>query len=138
MSSRSRKSEFERLCDQIFASDPNIRFAGVIGKMGRLEAGGMRKGLTPLEEDKDAQRVYLDFALRSAMRHDFDPVFGRVIYAFSEREKIKFATFPLTEDNIVLVSIEKGKPHTKIIDVVLKLVNQLRLGDCKRSKRVGP
>ena len=98
----------------------------------------MRKGLTPLEEDKDAQRVYLDFALRSAMRHDFDPVFGRVIYAFSEREKIKFATFPLTEDNIVLVSIEKGKPHTKIIDVVLKLVNQLRLGDGKRSKRVGP
>ena len=114
---------FDTLCKKIFDIDKNIRFAGVIGKMGKLEAGGMRKGLEPLEPDKSAQGVYMDFALRTAMRHDFDPVFGSVVYTFSEREKIKFVTFPL-HDNIVLVSIEKGKPHGRIIKEVLKLVEE--------------
>lgn len=115
------------MCDKIFEIDSGVRFAGVIGKMGRLEAGGMRKGVSPLEQDEDAQRVYLDFALRSAMRHDFDPVFGRVVYAFSERERIKFATFPVAEETIVLVSIEKESEHDKIIEKTRVLVEQMKV-----------
>src|SRR5205085_10859894 len=133
---KNSKADFKRLGDRIFQQDANVRFAGIIGEMGRLEAGGMRKGVSPLEEDKDAQRVYLDFALRSAMRHDFDPVFGRVLYAFSERERIKFASFPLTENNILLVSIEKGKPHNKTIGKVLKLINEQRLDSPQNEIRV--
>ncbi|MEO9321507.1 MAG: DUF6659 family protein [Nitrososphaera sp.] len=126
MPPEGRTADYERLCRSIFEIDAAVRFAGVIGKMGKLEAGGMRKGVTALEQDEDAQRVYLDFALRSAMRHDFDPVFGRVLYAFSEREKIKFATFPIAEETILLVSIERAAPHDTIVEKVRTLVGQLK------------
>jgi hypothetical protein len=38
------ETDFDKLCDRIFAADRGIRFAGVIDKMGTLVAGGMRKG----------------------------------------------------------------------------------------------
>jgi hypothetical protein len=63
--------------------------------MGRLIAGGMRKGIISME--RDSEKLYLEFALRSEMRKDFDAEFGKTIFSFSEREKIKLASFPLYE-----------------------------------------
>jgi hypothetical protein len=111
----------EKLCDTIFALDPSIRFAGVIDKMGNLVAGGMKKGIQPLEPREERRKLYLEFALRNAMRQDFDSEYGRVIYTLSEREKIKITSFPMGE-NLVLVSIDKDGDHVKIIQRILKLV----------------
>lgn len=114
-------ADYEKLCDRVFAIDKGIRFAGVIDKMGNLVAGGMRKGIEPLEPRQERRRLYLEFALRNAMRQDFDSEYGRVIYTLSEREKIKIASFPMGEQ-LVLVSIDKDRPHAKIIKQTLKLV----------------
>lgn len=114
-------SDFEKLCNKIFAVDKDVRFAGAIDKMGNLVAGGMRKGIDSLEPKEDRRRLYLEFALRTAMRQDFDPEFGKVIYTLSEREKLKIASFPLKE-HLILVSIEKGAQHDKIITKILKLL----------------
>jgi hypothetical protein len=113
--------DYEKLCNKIFAADKAIRFAGAIDRMGNLVAGGMRKGIDPLEPKEDRRRLYLEFALRNAMRQDFDPEFGRVIYTLSEREKLKIASFPLKE-HLILVSIEKGAQHDRIITKILKLL----------------
>ena len=91
--------------------------------MGTLVAGGMRKGVKSLEASTDSEKLYLEFALRNAMRHDFDSEFGKLVYAFSERERIKFATFPLRE-HIVLVSIEKERNHEKIIKSILEKLKE--------------
>lgn len=115
-------NDLEKLCDRIFAADQNIRFAGVIGKMGTLVAGGMRKGIKPLEPREDRRRLYLEFALRSAMRSEFDEKYGKTIYTMSEREKIKIASFPLGE-NLILISIEKKAQHDRIINKILKLLD---------------
>jgi uncharacterized protein DUF6659 len=119
-------SGLDQLCQKVFAIDPAIRFAGVIDKMGKLRAGGMREGLSPLESIKDMDKLYIEFALRNAMRKDFNVDFGKTLYTFSEREKIKLATFPLrnedSEDNFLLVSIDKDKPHDKIISGILAVV----------------
>lgn len=90
--------------------------------MGTLVAGGMRKGIKPLEPREDRRKLYIEYALRNAMRSEFDPEYGRMIYSMSEREKIKIATFPYGE-NLILISIEKGAPHDKIIRKVLKLLD---------------
>lgn len=111
----------EKLCDAIFALDKSIRFAGVIDKMGNLVAGGMKKGIQPLEPKEERRKLYLEFALRNAMRQEFDSKFGRVIYTLSEREKIKLTSFPMG-DSLVLVSINKDGDHEKIIQRILKLV----------------
>lgn len=39
------KTEFEILCDKVFKIDDTIRSVRVINTRGKLEAGGMKKGL---------------------------------------------------------------------------------------------
>jgi hypothetical protein len=116
------ETDLDKLCDRIFAADRNIRFAGIIDKMGTLVAGGMRKGIKPLEPSEDRRKLYMEFALRSAMRSEFDEKYGKTIYTMSEREKIKIATFPYG-DHLILISIEKKAQHDKMIPKVLKLLD---------------
>ena len=117
-------NQFEKLCDNIFALSPNIRFVGVIDRMGKLIAGGMRQGLKSMENKQDSSKLYLEFALRNEMRREFDVEFGKTIYSFSEREKIKLASFPLN-DHLLRVSIEKIElHHAKLIENILKLLSK--------------
>jgi hypothetical protein len=120
-----RYHKFEKLCDDIFALSPSIRSAAVIDKIGKLVAGGMRQGIKSLEDKEDSQKLYVEFALRSVMREDFDEEFGKTIYSFSEREKIKLASFPLDNHHILRVSIKKEEPRSnEIIDNILKIIGK--------------
>jgi hypothetical protein len=113
---------FELLCDNIFVLSPNIRFVGVINGMGDLVAGGMRKGVQSMEDKESSSKLYLEFALRSEMRKDQDAEFGKTIYSISEREKIKFAVFPLLQSHLLMVSIEKKETnHNGLIKNILNL-----------------
>ena len=124
MPNDEHRLKFDRICNEIFALSPQVRSAIVIDKMGRLVAGGMREGITSMEEKDDSQKLYVQFALRSVMREDFDEQFGKTIYSFSERERIKLASFPLDDQYIVRVSIEKEESrHNEIIDNILKIIN---------------
>jgi hypothetical protein len=84
--------------------------------MGRLVAGGMRENVESMEIKEDSSKLYIEFALRTDLRKDFDTEFGKTIYNYSEREKIKLASFPLN-NHFLRVSIEKKEPyHKKIIE----------------------
>src|SRR5919109_3060023 len=120
---RTNERHFQELCDSIFALSPGLRFVGVIDRMGRLVAGGMRKGVRSLE--LDSEKLYLEFALRSEMRKDFDAEFGKTIFSFSEREKIKLASFPLYENYILRVSMERKEPHDRIIEETSRIINNI-------------
>jgi hypothetical protein len=123
-------NKLQKLCDAIFALNPNIRFAGVVNNMGTLVAGGMRQSVKSMEDKGDSSKLYLESALRSEMRKDFDKEFGKTIYSLSEREKIKVASFPLHNDNLLRVSIEKQEQsHEKIIENILKLISDLTAQD---------
>ena len=113
---------FTDLCNDIFALSRKIRFVGVINKMGKLVAGGMRDGVNPLENKADSSKLYLGFALRSEMRKDFDAEFGKTIYSFSERDRIKLASFPLN-DHILRISMEKEEHHFTLIENILKMIS---------------
>jgi hypothetical protein len=121
--------KFEKLCNDIFALSSSIRSAIVIDKMGKLVAGGMRQGIKSMENKDDSQKLYVEFALRSVMREEFDKEFGKTIYSFSEREKIKLASFPLDNSHHILrISIEKEADHNKIIDYILKIISKPIIG----------
>jgi hypothetical protein len=92
--------------------------------MGKLVAGGMRKGMQSMEHREDSSRLYLEFALRNEMRKDFDSEFGRTIYSFSERERIKLASFPL-DGHLLRVSMENDVPHSELIENILKILNSI-------------
>ncbi len=116
----------QELCDKIFSISQNIRFAGVITKMGRLVAGGMKPELEYLEDKDDSSKLYVQFALITEMQKDFDMPFGKAIYSFTEREKIKLASFPLDDNHILRVSIEKKEmDHIQIIQSILDIIRAL-------------
>ena len=128
--SNHNNNKLQKICNDIFALNPNIRFAGIVNKMGTLVAGGMRQSVKSMEDKGDSSTLYLESALRSEMRKDFDKEFGKTIYSFSEREKIKVASFPLQDDNLLRVSIEKQEQsHEKIIENILKLISELTAQD---------
>jgi uncharacterized protein DUF6659 len=116
---------FDKICDRIFALSSNIRSVRIINGMGDLVAGGMREGIESMEDKESSSKLYLEFVLRSEMRKDQDAEFGKTIYSFSEREKIKFAVFPLLGNHLLMVSIEKNEPHDDgIINNILKLIKE--------------
>ncbi|HZA70198.1 MAG TPA: DUF6659 family protein [Nitrososphaeraceae archaeon] len=113
----------QELCEKIYSINQHIRFAGVITKMGRLVAGGMRPDIESLEDRENSSKLYVQFALMTEMRKDFDDIFGKAIYSFTEREKIKLASFPLDDNHILRVSIEKKeKDHAQIIQNILDTI----------------
>lgn len=112
------------LCNGIFEVDEKIRFVGIIDQMGKLVVGDMKKGLPSLERDDGSIRLYLGYAINNILRRDFDNVFGKVIYTFSEREKIKLLTIPLDE-NLLLVSFDKLADHTKLINKILDVIKKM-------------
>ena len=118
----SSNHQFTELCNDIFALSSKIRFVGIINKMGKLVAGGMRQGVNPLENKADSSKLFLGFALRSEMKKDFDAEFGKTIYSFSERDRIKLASFPL---NILRISMEKEEQHLTLIENILKMISDL-------------
>jgi hypothetical protein len=68
----NHNNKLQKLCDAIFALNPNIHFAGVVNNMGTLVAGGMRQSVKSMEDKGDSSRLYLESAIRSEMRKDDD------------------------------------------------------------------
>ena len=124
----SQGSEFEKICNDVITLSTNIRSASVIDKMGKLIAGGMRQGVKSMESTVDSQKLFVEFALRSMMREEFDEQFGRTVYSFSVREKVILASFPLDNHHILRVSIQKDEVHYyEIMESILKLIANINV-----------
>jgi len=112
------------LCNSIFEINEKIRFVGIIDQMGKLIGGDMKKGLSSLEKNDGSIRLYLGYAINNILRRDFDNVFGKVLYTFSERERIKLLTIPI-DDNLLLVSMDKSTDHVELINKIIAVANKL-------------
>ena len=68
----------------------------------------------------------MELALRVRMRHEFDHEFGQVHFSLSYREKVIVMSFPLAQDDVLLVSSEKEVDFGKIPFKVLKIIEPLK------------
>ena len=118
--------ELEKICQKIMNLDPKMRSARIVNGRGHLVAGGMKEGLKALEETKQDEMLFMELALRVRMRHDFDKEFGYVHFSLSYRDKVTITSFPLAEDNVLLVSGEKGIDFKKIPFEILDVIKELR------------
>jgi hypothetical protein len=97
-------SMFDQKCQNLL-KEPEFRFAGLINPMGHLVAGGMKKGLTPLEDDADMRKLYMELILRVSTRQEFDESLGIVEYSASRRAKAVVISFPI-DNKVLLVSVD--------------------------------
>jgi hypothetical protein len=110
---------FEQKCQNLL-KEPEFRFAGLINPMGNLIAGGMKKGLKPLEDDADMRKLYMELILRVSTRQEFDESLGVVEYSASRRAKAVVISFPI-DNKVLLVSVDP----TADIDETAKKIKKI-------------
>ena len=124
MSTQKEKPEeyliFEQKCN-LLLQENEIRFAGFINSMGRLVAGGFKEGVTPLEDEAERQKMYMELALRVSMRKDFDYSLGPVKYTASRRQKAVMISFPINS-SVLLISTEPTVEIDKLANKIMKLL----------------
>lgn len=118
--------ELEKMCQKIVKLDPKMRSARIINSRGHLVSGGMKKGIMSLEAQKQDEMMFMELALRVRMRHEFDREFGIVHFSMSYREKVIVMSFPLPQDDVLLVSSEKNLDFGKIPFKILKIIDPLK------------
>ncbi len=110
---------FEQKCQNLL-KEPEIRFAGLISPMGHLVAGGMKKGLKPLEDDADMRKLYMELILRVSTRQEFDQSLGVVNYSASRREKAVVLSFPIG-NKVLLISANTDVDIDETAKKVMKI-----------------
>ncbi|MGB1378299.1 MAG: DUF6659 family protein [Nitrosopumilus sp.] len=118
--------ELESICQDILKLHPKMRSARFINARGHLVAGGMKKGIISLEEKKQDEMMFMELALRVRMRHEFDNEFGIVHFSLSYRDKVIVMSFPLGNDDVLLVSREKDKNFEDIPFKILELIEGIK------------
>jgi len=104
--------------------DPEMRSARIINNRGHQIAGGMKKGMTSLEDEKQDEMMFMEIALRVRMRHEFDKEFGPVSFSLSYRTKVIIYSFPMSEENVLLVSSSREADFGKIPFKIMKILGK--------------
>ena len=114
--------ENQNLVDKILALDENIRFAAIADLDGNMILSKSREGtnlyLSP-ESTKDTLR-HAATAWKSRMKH-VDEI-GRGLYTIAVYEKLRRVTMPLSDDRILLVTIDNAGGQKQILDAILNEV----------------
>jgi len=123
--------ELEKICKKIIKLSSTMRSARFINSRGHLTAGGMRDGIFSLEAQKQDEMMFMELALRVRMRHEFDKEFGEVHFSMSYRDKVIVMSFPLVNDDVLLISCEKETDFGKLSFKILKLIEPIKKSPVK-------
>jgi hypothetical protein len=116
--------DYSKLCQQVMALDSRVRFAGVCDDTGEILYGGQREGVKDLLSREETRRSNLQALARWGLRYTLASKIGLGKYAMAEYENIKRITVPLDNDHLLLVTTEVDLDHEKIINDILKLVQE--------------
>jgi len=104
----------ESVVKKIFATDKRIKFCALVDSDGKIEAGGMRRGIRFLEPEAETERIVTRMFLNQAMNQASDQYFGRVNWAIIHREKLIQITFPLPGQKQLQITTALGYPVSKV------------------------
>jgi len=110
-------------------SDENkVRHVGVINELGRLIAGGFKKGTSPLLEAEKISMIYMQMQLDYKMRKELDELLGPIDYIVSRRTKQLIISVPIG-NNLVLISAEPDADDKKIIKKAEELFDDITISN---------
>ena len=99
---------------------PEIRFAGFLDYMGNLIVGDFKAGISPLKDEMERKKMFVEAVLRIRTRQDFDEHLGSVEYAAARRKNVVTMTVPFKK-NILFVAAEPGIDIDKTAKKILSL-----------------
>ena len=114
---------YERKCEKLF-EDEQLRFVGVINKLGNLIAGGFSKEIVPFETEEKSRMMYMQMVLEISMRREFDATLGEIDYIASKRKNALMISIPI-DDELLLIS---ASPYSVTEEIVSKAVKLFKKG----------
>lgn len=109
--------DFKKICSEISAISPFIRFVGVIGESGELLAWKRRVDLEPLLDAKNTQYQFSHIAIKTDLEGFFDKNLGEVEFVWEERKKVQTISFAI-EKLRVWISIDKKVIRSEILRII--------------------
>ena len=119
---------YEQKCQELL-QDKQLRFVGVINKLGNLIAGGFSKEVTPFETDEKNRMMYLQMVLEVSMRKDFDETLGKIDYIASSRKNVLMISIPMGKE-LLLIS---ASPFSVTKEIVSKAVRVFKKSEGEKS-----
>jgi len=110
-------NDFEKICGNITAISPFIRFVGVIGESGELLAHRRRKTLEPLLDEKNTQYQFSHIAIKTDLEGFFDENLGEIEFVWEERKKVQTISFAIKKVR-VWISIDKKVLRTEMLRII--------------------
>ncbi len=108
--------QLENKCRKLLSND-EIRFVGVINRMGNLIAGGISDGVDLIETDEKRRKLYLQIALEISMRKDFDDTLGEINYVATNRDNVLMIAMPMS-NHVLLISAKSTSIAEQIISKI--------------------
>ena len=104
----------------LILQEPEIRFAGFLDYMGNLIAGGFKDGITPLHDESERRKLYIEIVLGVRTAQEFDYHLGSVDYIAARRKKVITFTFALN-DKVLFVSTKSNVDIEKTAQKIIKI-----------------
>ncbi|ABX12898.1 DUF6659 family protein [Nitrosopumilus maritimus] len=108
------------------SNEEKVRHVGGISELGRLVAGGFKKGVTPLLSDDKVRMVYMQMQLDFNMRQELDDILGPIDYITSRRTNQLIISVPIGE-NLVLITAEPDADDKKIIKKAEEIFDEITI-----------
>lgn len=100
---------------------PEVRFAGFLDYMGNLIEGSFKAGLSPLKDENERKKMFIEAVLRIRTRQDFNDNLGSVEYAAARRKNVVTMTIPFV-DKVLFISVD---PTVDIDQTARKILDLL-------------
>jgi len=110
-------NDFEKICGNIVAISPFIRFVGVVGESGELVAHRRRQNLEPLLDAKNTQYQFSHIAIKTDLEGFFDKNLGEIEFVWEERKKVQTISFAIKKSR-VWISIDKKVLRTEMLRII--------------------
>jgi len=110
-------NDFEKICGNVVAISPFIRFVGVIGESGELLAHRRREDLEPLLDAKNTQYQFSHIAIKTDLEGFFDENLGEIEFVWEERTKVQIISFAIKKVR-VWISIDKKALRTEMLRII--------------------
>ncbi|AFS81045.1 hypothetical protein NKOR_05810 [Candidatus Nitrosopumilus koreensis AR1] len=117
--------KLDKACTELFEEE-KVRYVGVINELGRLVAGGFKKGITPLLPDERLRMLYMQMQLDFNMRQELDDILGPIDYIASRRKNQLIISVPIGE-NLVLITAEPDADDKRIIKKAEELFDEITI-----------
>ncbi|QDI89493.1 hypothetical protein Nisw_08135 [Candidatus Nitrosopumilus sp. SW] len=111
------KKDYEKICDTIAGISPYIRFVGVIGESGELQAYKRRADLVPLLNEKNTQYQFSHIAIKTDLEGFFDKNLGEIEFVWEERKKVQTISFAIKKER-VWISIDKKVIRSEVLRII--------------------